>query len=44
MSFIYRLLEPLIQAAITHRLIDFHDALISRGQIPSIPPVSADED
>ena len=32
---IWALLEPLVQAAITHRLHQFHDALVSRAQIPA---------
>lgn len=30
---LWKLLEPLVQAAITDRLHLFHDALVSRGQI-----------
>ncbi len=29
----WALLEPVVQAAITHRLHQFHDALVSRGQL-----------
>lgn len=29
----WTLLEPMVQAAITHRLHQFHDALVNRGQI-----------
>lgn len=32
---VWALLEPLVQAAITHRLHQFHDALLSRDQIPA---------
>jgi hypothetical protein len=31
-------IEPLIQAAITERLIAFHSAMVSRGQIPKPAP------
>jgi hypothetical protein len=32
---LWALIEPLVQAAITERLIAFHAALVSRGQIPA---------
>ena len=32
---LWSLLEPMVQAAITHRLHQFHDALVSRDQIPA---------
>ena len=28
----------IVNAAITDRLLDFHEALVDRGQIPPIPP------
>lgn len=35
-------IEPLVQAAITRRLIQFHDALVSREQI-ELPEVQVHE-
>ena len=31
-------IEMLVQSAITKRLMQFHDAMVERGQIPPIPP------
>jgi len=42
-DWIFRRLEPRIQAAITDRIVTFYEALVERGQIaapPSILPVS----
>lgn len=35
-GYLFRKLEPLIDAAITKRIIMFHDALVGRGQIKPI--------
>jgi len=35
-DWLFKKLEPLIQAAITNRVLKFHDAMIDRGQIPPI--------
>jgi hypothetical protein len=35
-EWIFKKIEPLVQAAITKRIIVFHDALVSRGQIDAI--------
>ncbi len=34
---IYSRFEPLIQSAITNRILKFHQAMIDRGQIPGPP-------
>ncbi|MBT3039120.1 MAG: hypothetical protein KME37_09275 [Candidatus Thiodiazotropha sp. (ex Codakia orbicularis)] len=34
MKWLFNLLEPYIQAAITGRILKFHDHLVERGQIP----------
>jgi hypothetical protein len=39
-GWIYSRLEPLIQSAITNRILKFHQAMIDREQIPA-PPVAA---
>jgi hypothetical protein len=36
MGWLWKLFEPYVQAAITHRIIMFHDALVERQQIPPI--------
>lgn len=37
-SFLFRLLEPRIQATITNRIVDFHDAMLARAQITPPTP------
>ena len=39
-SYLWSRLESLVHAAITERILKFHDALIARGQIP-LPPKDA---
>lgn len=36
-NWIYRMLEPLIEVAITNRLLMFHGVLVERGQIKPLP-------
>jgi hypothetical protein len=40
MNWIWRLLAPRVDSAITMRLVTFHRALIARGQIEPISPKS----
>ncbi len=43
--FFWRRIEPLVQAAITDRILKFHGVLIERGQLPparSAGPVTED--
>lgn len=37
MSWLFKRLEPYIQAAITKRILKFHNAMIRRGQIQYRP-------
>lgn len=39
-SLLYKLLEPRIEAAITDRLVAYHEGLIERGQISDSDPRS----
>ena len=36
---IYSKFEPLVQSAITNRILKFHKALVDRGQIPQATPL-----
>ena len=37
-AFFWRRIEPLVQAAITDRILKFRKGLTERGQLPPAPP------
>lgn len=43
-AILWKLLRPLVEGAITLRLLQFHQAMVARGQIPDAPERDPRED